>query len=214
MRTKKNADQPRFFRRRKRTRLASRSNLGGSSRCHNRCAFLALTDVGVVLNSSILQDMAKTTMKQARIIATIKKCRIPYVEIPIQEQTPKAQPYLESGLKRNLLLYRYGKAKTPGNCIGYRYKRRFTPPSPIWKVATRKVNLLWYRHRNRHVLPGVPIQEKIPATQSYLESGGAKGESTLVSTRQSTMYRCARAMRIQEEIPVAQSYLESGNDER
>ena len=53
-------------------------------------------------------------MKQARIIATIKKCRIPYVEIPIQEQTPKAQPYLESGLKRNLLLYRYGEAKTRG----------------------------------------------------------------------------------------------------
>jgi hypothetical protein len=60
----------------------------------------------------------------------------------------------------------------------------------------------------------MPIQEKIPATQSYLESGGAKGESALVSTRQSTMYRSARAMRIQEEIPVAQSYLESGNDER
>jgi len=34
--------------------------------------------------------------------------------------------------------------------IEYRYKRRFTPPSPIWKVAARKVNLLWYRHRSRH----------------------------------------------------------------
>jgi hypothetical protein len=43
--------------------------------------------------------MVETTMKQMRIIATIEKCRIPCVEIPIQEQTPEAQSYLESGLE-------------------------------------------------------------------------------------------------------------------
>jgi hypothetical protein len=44
--TKKNADQPRFFHHagRKSPRLASLTDCGGSSRCHNRDAFLALTD--------------------------------------------------------------------------------------------------------------------------------------------------------------------------
>ena len=125
-------------------------------------------------------------MKQARIIATIKKCRIPYVEIPIQEQTPKAQPYLESGLKRNLLLYRYGKAKTPGNCIGYRYKRRFTPPSPIWKVVARKVNLLWYRHGNRQctdVHAQCGYKRRFPSPSPIWKVATTKGESALISAR-------------------------------
>src|SRR5450830_1931259 len=90
--------------------------------------------------------MAETTMKQIRIIATIEKCRIPCVEIPIQEKTPEAQPYLESGgAKGESTLV--STQKTTTSCLEYRYKRRFTPPSPIWKVAARKVNLLWYRHR-------------------------------------------------------------------
>jgi len=59
--------------------------------------FSLLQMLGIAEWSSILPDMAEATMKQMWIIATIKKCRIPCVTIPIQEKIPGAQSYLESG---------------------------------------------------------------------------------------------------------------------
>ena len=174
-RTKKNADQPRFFIRRKRTRLASRRDLGGSSRCHNRVAFLALTDVGVLLNEySILQNMTETAMKQTRIIATIKRCRTPSWKYRYKSRFPRPSPIWKVASRYEPTLV--SAQETATSRLEQRYKRRFTPPSPIWKVVARKVNLLWYRHGNRQLkmyryARAMRIQEEIPVAQSYLESG-------------------------------------------
>lgn len=135
MRTKKNAGQPRFFRRRKRTRLASRSDLGGSSRCHNRFAFLALTDVGVML--MLVENMAAAAMKKKRNYSkTNEKCRYKS-RFPKPSPIWKVAPTVESTLVSARCIGKKRRhiedVQTP--C---RYKRRFPSPRPIWKVATTK----------------------------------------------------------------------------
>src|SRR5450830_1006819 len=89
-----------------------------------------------------------------------------------------------------------GKWPRGMNLLLYRHKK---PQRTVWSTDTREdsrhpvLSGKWRRERriysgigteNCNELSGVPIQEKIHATQPYLESGGAKGESALVSAQQ------------------------------
>jgi len=113
----------------------------------------------------------------------------PCVEIPIQEQPPEAQSYLESGLKRNLLLYRYDETEMRDRLARMPIQEKIPATQSYLESGGAKGEsaLVSTRQSNNRQCTDVHAQcgykRRFPSPSPIWKVATTKGESALVSAR-------------------------------